>query len=372
MLIVGGVVFTGEHLATGLSVRLREGAVAEVGEGLAPQPGEEVLDLAGDCLLPGLVDIHIHGAAGHDTMRGEADVRAMSRTLRQMGVAAFCPTTMSASDEDTAAALAGIRAVMERPEPEGARVLGAHMEAPYLSEKHSGAQRPRFLRDPDWDHFLTLCGGRPETVRTVTLAPERAGAEAFIREAAARGIRVSAGHTDASAELLHRAGDWGADRTTHTFNAQPPLHHRAPGAAGAALTDDRFFCELIADGIHLHPDTVRLIVRCKGTKAVAITDAMEAACLPEGVYTLGGYAVTVRDGSARLADGTLAGSLLTLRQALENLIRRFGIDPATACAMVTSAPAAAVGEERCGCMVPGSPAPLTRWTRDWRFAGCVG
>ncbi|MBR4711334.1 MAG: N-acetylglucosamine-6-phosphate deacetylase [Clostridia bacterium] len=371
MLITNAAAFTGAGFHSGLRVRLADGVIAQTGEALTAAPGEDVLDLGGDYLLPGLVDAHIHGVMGHDAMRGEADVRAMSRSLRALGVAAFCPTTMSAPDAETAAALAGIRAVMLRPEPDGARVIGAHLEAPYLSAAHPGAQDARWLRDPDWAHFLALCGGDTAAVRTVTMAPERAGSEAFIRGAAARGIRVSVGHSDADAETLHRAGDWGATRVTHTFNAQTPLHHRAPGIPGAALTDDRFYCEMIADGIHLHPDTVRLIARCKGDRAVAVTDAMEAAGLPDGRYTLGGQAVTVSGGAARLADGTLAGSVLTLPEALENLIRRFGIDPARACAMVTRNPADSLGEPLLGRLVPGSPVPLTRWSPDWRFVSPV-
>ena len=364
MLIRNAAVFTGAAFAPGLCVRLRDGRVAETGPDLAPRPGEDVLDLGGDRLLPGLTDVHIHGLMGHDAMRGEADVRAMSRDLRRLGVAAFCPATMSASDADTRTALAGIRAAAERPEPEGAIVLGAHLEAPYLSEAHPGAQDPRFFRDPDWAHFLSLCGGHPEAVRIVTLAPERPGSEAFIREAVRHGIRVSVGHSDADAETLHRAGDWGADRVTHTFNAAPPLRHRAPGLVGAALADDRFYCELIPDGVHLHPDTVRLISRCKGMRAAAITDAMEAAGLPDGTYSLGGQRVSVSGGAARLADGTLAGSVLTLPRALVNLTVRFGLDPATACAMVTRIPAESAGDTRCGRIAPGSPAPLLRWSAD--------
>lgn len=372
MLIRNAILPQGGCFTPGLCVRLREGAVSAVGPDLAPQAGEEALDLGGDFLLPGFVDVHIHGFGGHDAMRGEVNVRAMSRDLFALGVAAFCPTTMSASVADTNAALAGIRAVMERPEPRGARVLGAHMEAPFLNPEKAGAQQARFFADPDWDVFLRLTGGHPEAVRCITVAPERPGSEAFIRAAAAAGIRVSLGHSGADAECAHRAADAGADRATHLFNASSPFTHRAPGLPGAALADDRFYCEMICDGVHLHRDTVRLIARCKGPeKAVAVTDAMEAAGLPDGLYALGGQQVTVRRGEARLTSGTLAGSVLTMPLALENLIHRFGLDPAAACAMVTAAPAASVGAAPCGSFAPGSPAPLTRWTPDWHFAGIV-
>ena len=371
MLITGANVFDGEGFRAGEMVRILDGAVAETGKDLRPAAGESCLDLGGDYLLPGFVDVHIHACSGRDTMRGEADIREMSRSLYRMGVAAFCPTTMSASREETKAVLSAIRRVMAAPEKEGARVLGAHMEAPFLSENRAGAQRKEFFLDPDWDVFLEMAG-EAKSVRLITMAPERAGSEAFIRRAAEAGIHVSIGHTEATAQELHLAGDWGADHVTHTFNAQTPLHHREPGVPGAALVDDRFFCEMICDGKHLADDIIQLLIRCKGPKkAVAITDAMEAAGLPEGEYALGGQKVIVRDGAARLENGVLAGSVLTMPQALKNLIHRYGVDPAAACAMCTSTPASSIGEKAAGRMMPGSPAPLTRWSRDWSFIGIM-
>jgi N-acetylglucosamine-6-phosphate deacetylase len=300
-------------------------------------------------------------------MRGEADIRAMSRELATFGVAAFCPTTMSASVEDTRRAIAGIRAVMRDPEPGGAIVLGAHMEAPFLSPAKAGAQLKEFFMAPDFNQLLRMTDDHPEAVRLITIAPELPGSERFIRQATKAGIHVSIGHTAADAETVHAAADWGADHTTHLFNAQTPLNHRAPGVPGAALADERIVCELICDGIHLHADVIRLASAAKGGKAIAITDAMEAAGMPEGVYQLGGQDVFVKNGAARLQDGTLAGSILTMPQALHNLIHRFGIRPETACAMVTSGPAQSIGEERYGRILPGSQARFTRWSRDWEM-----
>ena len=354
------------------SVRLRDGRIAEVGKDLRAEAGERETDLGGDFLLPGFVDVHIHAFGGRDTMEGEDAVRAMSRELRKLGVAAFCPTTMSAGPEDTKKAVAGIRAVMEKPEKDGALVLGAHMEAPFLQESKAGAQRKEFFLNPSFERLEEMTGGDPGIVKLITMAPEKDGSEAFIRRAAEAGIHVSIGHTAATAEETHRAADWGADHVTHTFNAQTPLTHRAPGVPGAALTDDRLYCEMICDGIHLHRDTVRLLAKCKGPeRAVAITDAMEAAGLPDGEYALGGQKVFVKDGAARLADGTLAGSVLTMPQALENLIHRFGIRPEDACAMCTCTPADSIGEKRTGRIEAGAPAVLTRWSPDWHMAGVI-
>ena len=373
MLFVNGTVFDGETFRKGLAVRAENGTVTETAEVIPWGKREQIVDLQGDYLLPGFVDVHIHAFRGRDVMEGEEAVREMSRNLAEAGVAAFCPTTMSASPEDTRKAVRGIRAVMERPEPDGARVLGAHMEAPFLQEARAGAQRKEFFCDPSWEAFEQMTDGHPEAVKLITLAPERAGSEAFIRRAAEAGIHASVGHTSADAETVHRAADWGADHVTHTFNAQTPLHHREPGVPGAAMTDDRLFCEMICDGVHLHGDIIRLLARCKGPRlAVAITDALEAAGMPEGVYALGGQKVYVKNGEARLADGTLAGSVLTMERVLSNLIHRFGQAPEDACMMCTSTPARSVGEELAGRIVPGAPGLLTRWSADWKPVAVYG
>lgn len=370
MLIINAKAYLDGAFVWPVCVRTGNGCVLEIAAQLAPQPGEPVLDLHGDYLLPGFVDVHIHGYKAHDTMEGEASIRAMSRDLYREGVAAFLPTTMSASPKETLQAVVGTRRVMAAREACGARVLGLHMEAPYLNPKRAGAQRKRYLTDPSMEHLLSLTGGSLDGLRLLTLAPERRGAEELTRALRAAGIAVSLGHTAADAGLTHQAADWGADHITHTFNAQTPLLHRKPGVPGAALTDDRFYCEVIADGVHLHRDAVRLLVHAKGaTRAVAITDAMEAAGMPEGRYALGGYRVEVRDGQARLHNGTLAGSVLTLRRALENLIHLFGIAPEIAVRMCTLTPAESIGEALAGRIVPGAPLPLTRWSSGWQYAG---
>ena len=366
MLIINGTVFNGKTFEKGTAVRIRNGVIAETGKDLAAEAGEEQVDLQGDYLLPGFVDVHIHAYLGSDTMRGEADIRKMSRDLGKAGTAAFCPTTMSASAEDTKRVMADIRKVMAEQE-NGAKVLGAHMEAPFLSEGRAGAQMKEYFRDPDWD-ALTDMAGDPTAVKLITMAPERNGSEDFIRKASAAGIHVSVGHTDADAAKVHEAAGWGADHVTHTFNAQTPIHHREPGVPGAAMTDDRYYCEMICDGKHLHDDIVKLMIRCKGPeRAVAITDAMEAAGMPDGEYSLGGQKVIVKDGAARLENGTLAGSVLTMPRALHNLIHRYGADPAAACAMCTATPAESIGEYAAGHMVPGSPGILTCWSGDWEM-----
>lgn len=372
MLVINATAYPEGRFVSSLCVRMEGGRVQEVSSALAPLPGEEVLDLAGDYLLPGFVDVHIHGYKGRDTMQGEAAIRAMSRELYKEGVAAFLPTTMSAAPEETMHAISGVRAVMASPEPVGAQVLGVHMEAPFLNPLRAGAQRKEHFCAPAMETLLVLTGDNLQGIRLLTLAPELEGSEGLIRAARGAGLTVSLGHTCATAEETHLAADRGATHVTHTFNAQTPLNHREPGVPGAALTDERLYCEVIADGIHLHGDVVRLLVRAKGAdKAVAVTDAMEAAGMPEGSYRLGGSRVLVKGREARLEDGTLAGSVLTMRQALENLLHRFGIPPEDAVRMCTLTPARSIGEELAGRICPGAPAPLTRWTKDWRMVGIV-
>ena len=372
MLLRNAVIPMENEFVSGMCVRLENGCIAEIGKDLAAIAGETVVDLGGDYLLPGFVDVHTHAYMGRDTMQGEEAVRHMSRGLYDVGVAAFLPTTMSAFMDETRAAVAGVRAVMQQPEERGARVLGAHMEAPFLHAAKCGAQRPECLCNPSWEAFLDMVDGDPSAVKIMTMAPELPGAEVFIRQATEAGVNISLGHTAASAENAHSAASWGANHVTHTFNAQPALHHREPGLTGATLVDDRLYAEFISDGVHLHDDIVKLICRAKGAqRAVAITDAMEAAGMPDGEYALGGQPVIVKDGQARLKNGTLAGSVLTMKQALYNLIHRFGIAPVDAVRMCTATPAECIGENVYGHMVVGSPVPLTRWSKDWQFISIV-
>lgn len=350
---------------------MRDGKIAQIGSGLSGGQ-EDVLDLKGDLLLPGFVDVHIHAFKGQDTMNGEEAVRHMSRELKKFGVAAFLPTTMSASPEDTVKALAAIKAVMEKPEAGGATVLGAHMEAPFLQEAKAGAQLKQYFALPNEENWQRYTGSYESIVRLITMAPEKEGALDFIEKLTERGIVVSVGHTSANGDTVHAAADHGAAHSTHTFNAQTPLNHRDPGVPGAVLVDDRIAAEFISDGIHLHPDVVRLIMRAKGAKlAVAITDAMEAAGMPDGTYQLGGQAVYVKDGAARLADGTLAGSTHTMIRAFQNLIR-FGASPEDAAAMTTSTPAASIHNTEFGVIKEGAPAVFARFTGDYEFVETIG
>ena len=351
-------------------VRIENGRVAEVGQ-LSAKPGEEIRDAQGLYVLPGFVDIHIHAFGGADCMRGEADVRRMSTGLLQTGVAAFVPTTMSAHPQQTYDALSGIQAVVDRPEAHGAAVLGAHMEAPFLALKYKGAQLGECLQAPSMAAYDEMVRGL-NCVRMMTLAPELPGALEVIAELKKRGVVTCAAHTAALAADIHAAADAGLTQITHLFNAQTPLHHREPGVPGAGLADDRIVVQMIADGIHLHPDVLRLAAKCKGASGVAlISDSMEAAGLPDGQYDLGGQAVFVRDGAARLESGVLAGSTLLMHQAVRNMITLAGIAPEEVIPMATSSPADSVGAKGFGRIEPGAAGVLALMDGSWNFAGVI-
>ena len=368
MLIHNAVVFVDGGFHRDIAVRTQGERIAALGA-LRAEPGEEIFDARGHFLLPGFVDIHIHGCAGYDTMQGEAAVRRMAQHLGEQGVAAFLPTTMSASPADTLQALRGVRAAMARPS-HGAQVLGAHMEAPFMCAQYGGAQDTAHFTLPSLEAYAALTGEAADIVRLMTLAPELPGSRALMAVLTAQGVRIACAHSAATAEQLHEAADWGLSQVTHLFNAQTPLHHRQPGIPGAALTDARVAVQVIADMIHLHPDTVRLALLAKRGQAqgvLLITDAMMAAGMSDGVYTLGGQQVTVQNGAARLANGALAGSTLTLHRALRNLIVGLGIAPEEAVPLATEAPARSIGAQDVGRIAVGCRAAFALMDGGWHF-----
>lgn len=371
MLIQNGVVFTAGALRGQVGVRTHEGVIREIGA-LEPRAGEDIVDAGGAYVLPGFVDIHIHGFKVHDCMDGEDAVRAMSRDLGALGVAAFMPTTMSAGREDTRAALAGIENVMHCPEPRGAAVLGAHMEAPYLNAKLKGAQVAEYLQNPSLEAYDALTEGF-SCVRMMTLAPELPGAVDLVAYLKRKGVVTCCAHSNATSAQVHAAADAGLSQITHLFNAQSPLHHREPGVPGAGLSDPRILVQVIADCIHLHPDILRIAALCKGACGMAlITDAMMAAGMPDGKYSLGGQDVFVVEGAARIENGALAGSTLTMHQAIKNMITRCHIAPESVIPMATSTPAKSVGAYEYGDIAVGKAAKFVLMDGDWNFVRAIG
>lgn len=369
MLVKNGTAFIGGRFARA-DVRVENGKIAQIGD-LQPREGEDVRSAAGLYVLPGFVDIHIHAYAGADCMRGENDVRRMSEGLLETGVAAFMPTTMSAPIEATHRALESIQRVKDHPCGKGAAVLGAHMEAPFLCEKYKGAQLGECLMNPTVEAYEAMTRGT-DCVKMMTLAPELPGALDMIAYLRKKGVVTCAAHSDATAEDVHAAADKGLTQITHLFNAQSPLHHRRPGVPGAGLADDRIIVQVIADGLHLHPDVLRIAALCKGAKGMAlISDSMEAAGMPDGQYDLGGQAVFVKNGEARLADGVIAGSTLVLHRAIRNMITLAKMPPETVIPMATSTPADSVGAKGYGRIEPGACGVLTLMDAGWNLAGVI-
>ena len=323
--ITGDIVTPDGVLEQGAVTVDDSGLIAEVSPKRTSAPRSGDIDAHGWLVLPGFADVHVHGGGGADFMDGTADsVRQVARTHVKYGTTSLLATTLTASRADTDAAIVAARTVISAGPGDGeARVLGIHLEGPYICAAKLGAQPEAFIRSPDTDelaHWIALSG---ETVRRITLAPEIDGAEAVIRLARSRNITASLGHTNATAAEAEAAILWGATAATHLFNAMPPLHHRQPGAVGAALAQPEIVCEIIADGVHLHPLIVRLVVAAKGPAgAVLVTDAISGAAMPDGEYSLGGQPVLVQNGTAAFADGTLAGSVLTMNTAFAN-VRRF-------------------------------------------------
>ncbi len=294
------------------------GKISALGHRQAPPiDGAVQIDASGHTLLPGFIDLHVHGGAGGDTMDARLEsLQAMARFYAEHGCTGFLATTWSAPHTQILAALETIKVAMDRP-IEGAALLGAHVEGPYLNPTYRGAQKPEAIRPIDREEVRALLAA--DVVRLLAFAPELDDAEWLIRTCRERGIRVSAAHTGATYEQICRAVELGVQQMTHTFNGMTGLHHRAPGAAGAALTLDALACELIADHQHVHPAVIDLIFRAKGADGVIlITDAVAAAGMPPGEYPLDERMVTVHDDRVVLPDGTLAGSVLTMDRALAN------------------------------------------------------
>jgi N-acetylglucosamine-6-phosphate deacetylase len=300
-----------------------------LGLGDAPRTisaGRRHIDGAGRALLPGFVDVHFHGAVGHELMDGDPEgLVAIARFAATRGTTSFLATTWTASREQTAAALGAVQVAMDAPRPpDAARLLGAHMEGPHLNPARAGAQDAAHMRPPDPDELRAhLDTG---VVRLMTLAPELAANGPLLDELRDRGITASAGHTDATYADMVAAVARGLAHATHTYNAMRPLHHRDPGCVGACLTLDGLRCELIADNHHVDPVAMDILVRARGAEGVVlVSDAVRPTGLPDGDYRLDHRVVHVKDDTVRLDDGGLAGSVLTLDRALVNLRAATGL-----------------------------------------------
>jgi N-acetylglucosamine-6-phosphate deacetylase len=289
------------------------------------------------------------------------------------GTTSMLATTVTASADELLAAVDGLAGSIASPST-GSRIMGIHLEGPFIAEKRRGAQNPRWIREPDVSELERLIDASNDTIRMITVAPERPGAAELVGLAVERGIIVAAGHSDATYDELVESVGWGVGHCIHTYNAMRGLHHRDPGLVGGLLDVDELTCELITDGLHVHPAAARLLHRVKGSeRLVLITDAIAAAGMPDGNYQLGGISIDVRAGRAEVhRDRGLAGSTLTMGAALRNSVEMLRVDVTEAVQMASTTPARVLGlEHEIGAIVEGRRADLVVLDDDLTVAATM-
>jgi len=366
--ILAGRIADARSERTEIAVTLERGIIVDLApleKVPSPLPGD--IEAQDALLLPGFVDVHIHGGAGRNVMEGTADaIEEIAVHLARHGVTGFLATTVTSPWDQHRQALAVAAAAMRSAENgrRGAAVLGCHLEGPYINPKKRGAQPEAYILPPDVDDFRRQVGDDLAAVRVVTLAPEMPGALEMIRFLAAHGIIASIGHTNATYEEVCAGIDAGARHLTHCFNAMRPLDSREPGVVGAALSRPELTAELIWDNIHVHPASCRGLINAKDPDGVIlISDGIPGAGMPEGYkFSLGDLDIVCQHGAARLPDGTLAGSLLTLDTAFQN-VSPFTLSQRAAMSSYNAALALGLGHRK-GLLAPGYDADLVLLNAD--------
>lgn len=334
----GWIFADGRFVRGGFSVE--NGRFAHVLEDV-PGPAE---DLDGALVIPGLVDIHVHGCAGADFSDGDyAGLVRMARYLARRGVTSFAPASMTLPYDALDKAFHAAARLHREGLADGARLMGIQMEGPFLSREKRGSQNPAYLRLPDWDRFLRLYDAAEGLLRIVDVAPELPGAVEFTRRASEK-CRVSVAHTAAGYDQAAAVFDAGATHLTHLFNAMSGIHHRHPGPIGAALERENVTAELICDGIHVHPSAVRMAFRLFPGRICLISDALRCCGMADGSYSLGGQEILLSGGVARLTGGAIAGSAADLYQCMRRAVS-FGIPREQAVWAATALPARVIGRE---------------------------
>ncbi|MCY4073230.1 MAG: N-acetylglucosamine-6-phosphate deacetylase [Chloroflexi bacterium] len=341
-------------------LRVENGKIAAIAPGDPPELQDvNIIDANGATLLPGFIDIHTHGGDGFDVMDGDADSLAgMARFFARGGVTSFLATTWTDSGERIQQALRAVASAQDMRR-DGARLLGAHLEGPYLNAAKCGAQHSAYIRRADPAEALPWLD--LNVIRLLSLAPEFPENHWLITEAVSRGVRVSVAHSNGGFDQIKSARDRGLSHATHAFNAMSPLHHREPGVVGAVLSLDGIHCELICDLEHVHPAAIEILWRCKGVeRLILITDSVKIAGMPDGRYQFSHQEVEKKDGSVRIcADGSLAGTTLTMNAALRNLmsVTKLPVDTLWRTASLNAAQAIGV-DERKGSIALGKDADL--------------
>ncbi|EJP6471064.1 N-acetylglucosamine-6-phosphate deacetylase [Clostridium botulinum] len=322
----------------------------------------EIIDAKELYVSPGFIDVHIHGSGAKDIMDGDLEaIKVISSTIAKRGVTSFLSTTMTMDKKDIYKALDVIKQAMGMKFC-GAKVLGAHLEGPFINPKYKGAQKEDFIQNPSFDFI----NGYEDVIKIITLAPEMDENFKFLKDIKENtNIVLSIGHSDATYEQAIESIDNGINRATHTFNAMTPLHHRKPGIVGAIMNTD-IYCELIADNIHVHKGAINALTKIKGKdKIILITDSMRAGCMKNGIWELGGQKVIVKNGSARLEDNTLAGSILTLDNAVKNMKNNIEASLCEVISMVTINPAKDINiYDKKGSLEKGKDADIVIFDKD--------
>lgn len=362
--ILAGRVLLDGDLVGPVMLTVTDGRIADIGP---PTPVADMVDASTATVVPGLIDIHTHGGAGVQVIDGpSADLDLLADFYAGHGVTGFL-ATVGGSRQHILDGIAAVRSHVDRGRTTGARCLGVHVEGPFISPHALGAFLPESVQAPDPGFLREMLAAAGGLLRLMTVAPE--GADDVIALAVENGVVCSAGHSVATVEQTIRAVDAGVRSVSHLFNGMAAFHHREPGLIGAALTDDRLVCEVIADGVHVHPAAVRLAARAKGVEGIVlVSDSISATGLPDGEYELEEVRVTVSDGEVRLADGTLAGSTLTLDRAVANLARWAGVPLSEAVLSATVVPARLLGiEAQHGFIGVGRDADLAAFDDDHRL-----
>ncbi len=358
-----GRAFVGGELREGTLIAIDDGRITDVRDAAHPPPGS---DVAEGVIVPGFIDVHVHGGNGADFM--DATGEAVSRVTRfhaTEGTTALAATTLSASRQHLHDA---VTAIARASHAGGAVICGIHLEGPYISVARAGAQDVGSIRPAEILELAALLAEGPHLRWMMTVAPEIEGVRALIEHFRDR-ILFSIGHTAADYADCVAALQWGASHFTHLFNAMTGLEHRRPGAVGAALTSVDATAELIADGIHVHPAVLRIAALAMPHRIALVTDAVRACGMPDGTYKLYEHEITVADGAARLADGTLAGSVLTMRCAVQNMVELAGLPLELVLPLATEVPARILGiGDRKGKLAPGYDADIVVLTDRFEIA----
>lgn len=349
------------------AVWIEDGKIQHVDYGIIPEiPNEyEVIDANGQLLIPGMIDVHIHGANGFDMMDGtETSILEVSKTCASTGCTSFLVTSVSSSIDDLMLMIRNVKNVIGTEQ--GAKIAGIHLEGPYLNVKRKGMQNELYLRHPNVEEMKDILSEAGDLVKMVTVAPELTGGIEMVEYLKKQGIIVAIAHSDATYEEAKEAFSKGASHVTHCFNGMRPIHHRDPGLVVAAFEEEHVSLQAIVDHVHLHPAIVRLMHRIKGPEGVVlITDALQAMNLGDGVYEFGGHKVSVANGEARLADGTLASSTVTMNEALQKTVDS-GISLQDAVYMAATTPADILGLQNKGKIAPQMDADLVLLDSEYK------